>query len=394
MNIELSEPRLIAESSFVNGSGIEHWGYYQFPTLERLLDGRIAVTFHINADSAKAYGKATVEPNRGVSSDEGATWERVESTDPQAGLLLPNGERLLIGTPSVLSAALDLEGLSLPPKRGEIVGNYGQGLYELYRHSELPAMLQGIPAARLLPGTTVWEKERAGLDDPQLLCASIEGVFPVVHWGDVHLLSDGALVGLFYPGRIEGEDFGKCHCSCYRSEDHGKTWSLNGRVLYRPDVERDPVATQRDGFSEPASVVLPDGKIVAVLRTTDGLGNSPMYLSRSHNGGRDWSAPQVITETGVMPRLLRLGNGVLVLSTGRPGSELLFSKDGRGETWSNQIDLVPLVGPDDEMDSCGYTSLLALDDDSFLVAYSWFKNPTEDGNTRKAIMVRRVTVTP
>ncbi len=393
MQIEIGEPRIIAESSFINGSGIDHWGYYQFPTLERLLDGRIAVTFHINADSAKAYGKATEEPNRGVTSDDGETWERVESTDPQAGLLLPNGERLLVGMASVTPPALSLDGLSLPHKRGEIEGSYGQGLYELYRHDELPSELKGIPAARLLPGAEVWVNERGQLHDPELLCASTEGVFPVVHWGDVHLLSDGALLGVLYPARIEGADSGQVHCSCYRSEDHGRSWFLRGRLPYRPDTEADPLGARRDGFTEPASLVLPDGEILAVLRTTDGLGNGPLYLSRSGDGGASWSHPVVITKTGVLPRLLRLGNGILVLSTGRPGAELLFSADGRGETWSDRIDLVPVVGPDDQMDSCGYTSLLALDDDTFLVAYSWFKKPTQDGHTRKAIMVRRVELT-
>ncbi|MFZ9681862.1 MAG: hypothetical protein ACO3DQ_01455, partial [Cephaloticoccus sp.] len=71
---EISDPILVAASSFDNEPGVDRWGFYQFPVLDRLQDGRIAVTFHINADSARAYGHGTAEPNRGLSAAGGATW--------------------------------------------------------------------------------------------------------------------------------------------------------------------------------------------------------------------------------------------------------------------------------------------------------------------------------
>jgi hypothetical protein len=55
---------------------------------------------------------------------------------------------------------------------------------------------------------------------------------------------------------------------------------------------------------------------------------------------------------------------------------------------------VTLTSDDVQADSCGYTSLIALDDDSFLIAYSWFKRPAADGTPRKAVLVRHVTVRP
>ena len=183
------------------------------------------------------------------------------------------------------------------------------------------------------------------------------------------------------------------HSVCYRSEDNGHSWQAQGRLLYQPDLAADPMAAKRDGFTEPTCVLFPNGEMVAVLRTTDGNGDGPLYLSRSENEGREWSAPQVIRENGALPRLLRLGNGVLVMSTGRPGADLSFSLDGRGEKWSDRYPLVPVEGPGNQDDSCGYTSMLALGHDSFLITYSWFKKPTGDGQTRKAILVRRVKVT-
>jgi hypothetical protein len=50
--------------------------------------------------------------------------------------------------------------------------------------------------------------------------------------------------------------------------------------------------------------------------------------------------------------------------------------------------------PRKEQVSCGYTSLLATGPDRFLIIYSDFKYAAPAGETRKAIKVREVLVTP
>lgn len=396
MNIEISEPQIIVESPFVNEPGVERWGHYQFPTFDRLLDGRIAITFHINRDNACAYGRPTLEPNRGITSDEGRSWEIVRAEAPVAGLLLPNGDRLRVGTADMIPRALREGSYSLPPVCATGIASYGNQPFNCYRHAELPPELQGVPCARMVAGSTVWVKERARLDSPDLMRRTKDdGFLPVVWLGNVHLMADNKLLAVAYHDRIEGlgADSDYVHCGCYRSVDQGLSWQLQTRILYRPDAKADPLAAKRDGFTEPASLILPDGEIVAILRTTDGNGNGPLYLIRSSDGGCVWSPPKAIRENGALPKLLRLGNGVLVLCTGRPGADLTFSVDGRGETWSKRYPLVPIEGPGTQDDSCGNNSIIALDDNSFLVTYSWFKKPAGDGQTRKAILVRRVEVT-
>jgi hypothetical protein len=279
--------------------------------------------------------------------------------------------------------------LTLPAPVGTLIGTYGQLPYTYYRHDELPLILQGVPLSRRPAGSDRWVEERARLDDPAMQRYTIQEVFPVVWWGDVHLTTDGSLLAIVYPCSAEGE------VACYRSRDFARSWQPQGRILYRPDLKADPLAAGRTwGFTEPGTVILRDGSLLAALRTTDGLGVGPMYLTRSKDLGRSWPAPHVMSPTGVMPRLLQLGNGVIVLSSGRPGVDLRFSFDHRGETWTEPHALVPLTSDDVQADSCGYTSLIALDDDSFLVAYSWFKRPGTDGQTHKAVLVRRVTVRP
>jgi hypothetical protein len=183
------------------------------------------------------------------------------------------------------------------------------------------------------------------------------------------------------------------HSACYRSTDDGRHWHLQGRILYQFDAKADPKGAARGGFGEPALEILKDGSLFVALRTTDGHGVGPMYFSRSNDLGRTWTRPRAFTPTGVMPRLLRLANGTLVMSSGRPGVDLRFSFDGRGKHWTEPRELVPADKEKVQADSCGYTDLLALDKDSFLIVYTWFKRPGADGLPHKAVLARRVTVT-
>jgi hypothetical protein len=381
--VTVSDPILVAEGP----AGERRWGRYQFPTLDRLLDGRIALSFHINEDSARAYGNTPAQPNRGVSNDGGKTWTLEHATTRTAGLLLPNGDRIIAGRSDVTPPAIPVRELSLPTPVGTLIGTYGKLPYTFYPHDALPDSLQGVPLVRLPAGKSQWMTERGTLLDPGFQRYTIQDVFPVVWWGDVSVAADGSILAVVYPRSLEGD------VACHRSTDHGRSWHLQGRIAYEPDPQADPKAHARtQGFTEPGTVILADGSLLVVLRTTDGLGSGPLYASRSSDQGKTWSKSTVVNDYGVMPRLLRLDNGVLVLSYGRPGAAMRFSFDGTGYTWSEPVDLVPVHSDDIQGDSCGYTSLLPLSADSFLIAYSWFKRPGNDGQPRKTLLVRHVTV--
>jgi hypothetical protein len=139
-----------------------------------------------------------------------------------------------------------------------------------------------------------------------------------------------------------------------------------------------------------------------------------MYRTRSTDGGKTWGAPERLWPFGVLPQLLTLDNGVTVLSFGRPGVHLLFTKDGKGEQWSNPVHLVVEsfegTGIDGEgygfqkgedpsgclkqTRTSGYTSLVATGPNSFIIAYDQFDYPNTEGKPRKTILVRNFTVVP
>ncbi|MBO5939292.1 MAG: hypothetical protein J6Q82_07345 [Clostridia bacterium] len=65
------------------------------------------------------------------------------------------------------------------------------------------------------------------------------------------------------------------------------------------------------------------------------------------------------------------------------------------ELEENGIDVTDWIDREDKkFRSCSYTSLLPLSDTSFLMSYSDFHYPTEDGRQTKALLVRKVTLIP
>lgn len=366
------------------------WGEYQFPSISRWDDGTLHVTFSVSADSIKSYGNA---PGSMVSRDGGKTWSSPGEQRGISGLLLPNGDRIVITTPK----AVPIADLKLPKPLGSASDTYNKNAPLLYRLSELPPELQTVRLNRMAKGSTEWSPEQARLIDPQALRYSLDGLFPIVWWGDVRIAPDGSLIAGIYPGywtRDDGSVDTKDNTFFYRSTDNGHTWVIQGRILYQADMKADPRGDKRMGFTEPAFEILTDGSLVCVMRTSDGAGLGPMYLSRSTDLGKTWSKPRAFADNGVLPKLLRLDNGVLVLSSGRPGVQVRFSTDGKGESWTDAFEMVPRDANNANFgaDTCGYTGLLATGPDSFLIVYSDFKHRAPDGETRKAILSREVKV--
>ena len=375
----------------------EAWGYFQQPSLyRRASDGLILLTWHYADDNVA--GTTPVDADRyRTSTDEGESWQT--TTPPpweSMALILKNGEGIAIRTPAAIK--ISESSLQLPQCLGTTKDAYNRS-YSFYRLSELPSELQGVYLTRWAKNYTSYTVTHATLDDPGAVRHADGDYFPVMWWGNMKLLPDNSLVAGIYPMFYElpsGEVDDPSGISFYKSLDNGYSWKILGKVPYVYDPAVDPNGVKRTGFGyiEPAFEVLSNGTFLSVLRTHDGYGHSPQYISRSSNGGANWSEPQPFTPNGVYPRLLQLENGVLVLVSGRPGLQLRFSFDGKGEKWTDPFEMLPYTALEPaEQVTCGYANLLATGPDSFIIAYSDFKYVNHEGQERKAIKTRKITVT-
>ena len=395
-------PRLVLSQPVVVSRGpvgLKHWGPWQFPAIERLGDGTLHVSFHVEADSAKAYG---LPVGHAVSADGGQTWQIVPDAPASGGLLLANGDRLR----TIALRSRPVAGLTLPQPFAMTKGSYGT-TYHVFRLEDLPdEMRDGWHFSRLRAGQTEWQEEKATVSKPgEIRYVAVEpspgakatglapdltgGVF-VFPWAwRLRRAPDGALWDMNYGLRAPGGRLNdRWSCSLLRSTDNGHTWAMQSDITYHGDAAADPGWDKWDGFGEPNIAFLPDGSLLCFLRTTDGHGIGPMYWCRSHDNGKTWSTPRVFDDRGVWPAVVELKNGATLVSYGRPGLFVRATSDPTGALWGERVAVrEPLAY---QTDTCSYSDMMTLDEQTALIAYSDFQYPDEQGQARKTILVRTI----
>jgi len=184
-------------------------------------------------------------------------------------------------------------------------------------------------------------------------------------------LSNGELIGSMY-GNYEGDvllcdgyptelNQRKYRTVVVFSKDKGYTWGNPVLVAYDKMLGRGipdnhkmigksipetrggrtmivPAITQ-EGFREADLVEAPNGDLICVMRSGGrnpapgvNLFPTPLYCSRSEDGGKSWTPPEQIADRGTCPSLVTMKNGIIVCTYGRPGNWLIFSDDN-GKTW-------------------------------------------------------------
>lgn len=390
VSVELAEPTTVALAP----PEIQQWGPYQFPGLARMPDGRILLSFHVEADSSTAYG---LPPVCAVSEDEGQTWGLLPreasgtagSSAWDAEVCPPNGDRLR----PVTLRSRPVAGLRLPANPCAEYISYGQKR-AAYRIEDLPPeCAAGYVFLRQEKGSGEWREERARVRLPgEVRIVDVpQGVmwFPWLSTQFV-VAPDGALLAVNYTLRriVDGQFQGKCPVTLLRSNDAGRTWDLWSEVPYAGDPTADPQAAEREGFTEPYLLFMPDGSGLCLIRTTDGSGVGPLYWMRSTDVGRTWTQPAIFDDLGVWPQMLTLGNGITLAVYGRPGLYVRATADPHGLQWDPRV---AVVEPGEtHHDTCSYAALLPLSDDCALIAYSEFNLPGPDGRPCKGIRVRRI----
>lgn len=364
------------------------WGFYQFPKIGKANDGTLIVTWQMKEDSHLTYGRASeVHYTPMISKDGGKTW-RPQDKDYNKyvrgyNALLQDGGIIQVVTPPTK----DIRAIQGFPK---YIAKKGTKTY--YKIEELPDEFKGVYLA-LTGADGRTERIHASLYDPQLLRYAIDDMMPIVWWGNIKELSDRTLVAGVYPTfyREEGSNVTLGGVSFYQSRDRGHNWSILSRIPF----VHDGIAENRggDSFDEPAFELLNDSTFICIMRTGP---SSPMYTTQSYDKGCSWTTPKPFTPNGVFPQLLLLNNGVLVLVSGRPGIQLRFSFDGAGKEWTDPIEMIPFINEEGIYTrdvSCGYASIIEGNSkNSFYLVYSDFTQKNNQGDSRKAIMFRKVIV--
>lgn len=388
MKIDVSEP-----IAAVVAPGVGGWGWYQFPSIERVPTGALLIQYALWPDTQTSAGTTT---GKALSADDGKTWQEVTNVPGYHGhnnawtpaLSLRNGDMLApLSVPSI-----PLKDLELPEPVGQDQSSYGF-TRKWYLARDLPDDLAAWHFARWHKARKEWVRETAEMRIPgQILFTSEqEGVLRRKHMDLIKYAPDGSIWGIRYDKRlVDGKLREKYHVMILRSVDAGRTWDLYSEIPYEGDSKADPNWPKQEGFSEPDAAFLPDGSAFCLMRTTYGLGPAPLYSTRSEDSGKTWSKPMVFDKVGVWPRLLALKCGVTLASYGRPGLYLRATVDPAGRQWQDPITIVQPVGT--YSDTCAYSALMAIDETTALLVYSDFRYKAEDGTTRKAIQVRRVSV--
>ena len=389
VRVQLGKVQVIATSE----PGETRWGYHQYPALFRLPQGRIGLGFSHNADATEAVGHASPMV---LSADEGKTWKRVYNhvagykPHPTVAEVSP-GEFLSISP--VVAFNLKATGLSLPPPVGYLGDEKG---ISLHRYEDSPKPIQDymreFPAYRWTPDLPAWKPETVVYDTRGRLIWKHTKSYLVGRTRIEHAparLGDELFYGDYQGTFIAGDDTIPRHwpATCMVSRDEGRTWTRRSTIAVDP--------TGDSYMTEPMIAVTSEGRLACAIRgsahDTDYTKGHRLVITFSSDRGRTWEPIQPLHKFGVFPCLLLLENGIMVCSFGRHGVHMKFSADGTGRTWSKPTTLTPM-GTSGNRNTCGYTSLLAVGPDEFLIAYSHFKHRDRQGRRQKAILLRRVRV--
>ena len=199
--------------------------------------------------------------------------------------------------------------------------------------------------------------------------------------GNILPLRDGRLLTTLY-GKFAGEE--KYRCFAAASEDGGLTWRYCSEVASWEDV---PDA--REGPDESSTARLADGRLMCVYRVG---GRQRYHKSYSADDGATWTGPEeMVGLWSVEPQLVRLENGLILLSGGRDGLFVWVCADGEGKRWARLnlaehhnalvLDGSPRYSDSfcaaekvDPSQSTSYTGMVAVGPDEVLISYDRLAN--------------------
>lgn len=248
----------------------------RFPSAVRTASGRILVVFRAAAEHIVGQGRIMAVESR----DNGRSWSR-----PHTVVDTTNDDR---------------DPMIMQTRSGDLLLSFFQT--DWWREPRRPKVI-GVFVARSTDGGRHWSepvKVGTALDGPSDQPSGIYESGGAATHGQIVELPDGDLLAPLYGTR---PDEPRNYSTVVRSTDGGRTWPAANETVI---ADADTLVS-----FEPVPAVLPHGDLVALLRTT-----GVAYLTRSHDGGHTWTAPEVTDMTAQSAHLLVRRNGTVLATYG------------------------------------------------------------------------------
>lgn len=360
----VSRNRLSAEHGIVCRIEGEKFGYFAWPSVDRLDDGTLMVASSgLRSTHPCPWGKTVLH----TSSDDGVTWSesRVVNDSPlddrDAGVVNLGGGNVLVSWASVdvrkqyfdaamKEAFVEMEGAEEVESWREKLASVTDEDAKRYLGSWL--MLSGDN------GATWGDHVRVPVYTPH---------------GPIRL-SNGDLLYLGKRFVVDREELDFGNVVAAYSSDGGRTWAERGTVPVYP-------RTHSGNYAEPHVVELPSGKLIGMIRVEvpvsgerahhlDHAGVLPfsMMQAESVDGGMTWGNLKPLNFHGSPPHLVLHSSGALVLTYGYRlqgyGQRVAISYD-EGASWDYDF-----VLRDDGIDwDLGYPKTIEMQDGSLFTVY-------------------------
>lgn len=381
--------------------GDNAWGHVQFPSIYRTVNGKLLVSWEYCDDTIEYKGSF----HSAVSDDGGVSWHAPAPQDRIAYPEMSNG-KYFAGFVRKGAYKVDYFDKYTPAYTSEVCGRrfFAEDIAETQDTTvwgievdpetgeqttfactvNWPYMPIGVmPSGMVYPATMLFSlSQRCGL-----LVSGEKMYFSLYGHGfnsDANSREDAMLPYM-----------DKYCIYVFESSDCGRTWNYVSQIPTNDEaVSVDPVV---EGFCEPMMARLPDGSVSILLRTGS---RYPSYIARSTDDCRTWSKPKIFDTNGVLPQILTTKCGVTIASYGRPILKVRATSDPAGVRWEEPITipLMPLEPQERELawgkrqQSCFYTGLLPVGEDTVFCVYSDFHYPNPEGDRVKSILVRKITV--
>jgi len=325
----------------------EGWGKATHPYLCRIGSNRIMATYWVAGDGANQSISTVDWP--AYSDDDGVTWKYGDPFN------------WITGPPTNFATAI---------KKGEpFKYNLGYCFGSLVtRSGQIIAQDWAIGTAKSgeLIGHAISSGDGVNWKGPFVVRYDV----PTNTFASCYLssraveLQDGSIVTVGYMNRLGEKGYSTF---CFGSTDGGQSYSLLSIVAGPGDSPWGYEVFGAAGPCEPAVELLPDGSLICLMRTGSlyGKDSTRMLIARSSDGGRTWKREKC-PFPGVMPKLLRMSNGVLVCAFGRPGNNLIFSLDN-GRTWGHERAVTPA-----DIRTTGYLDIIETEPGRLFVIYDAF----------------------